>query len=88
MLWVILIGGLIVIWGVAYYKPEWFNTFYETYVKEAWVAAVGIGSGVWEYVKTDTTWQQIIDPKYVPWALVGMAVLGIILRNINVKKAK
>lgn len=88
MLWIILIGGLLVIWGLAYYKPDWFETFYETYVKDAWVALVGVVTGVWGYIQNDPTWQQVIEPKYVPWALVGIAVIGIVLRNINTKKAK
>jgi len=83
MLWIIILGGMAAIWAVAYFKPEWFDRIWESTFKDMWVGFVGIFLAVINYLNVDPTWQQLVPSEYVPWALVGMAVFGIVLSQIN-----
>lgn len=83
MLWFVILGGMAAILGFAWFRPQWFDRFIETYVQNVWVGIVGAALAIVEYMKVDPTWQQLFPPEYVPWFLVGSAVLGILLRQIN-----
>jgi len=83
MLWIILLAGMTAIWAVAYYKPEWFDHVWESTFKDMWIGSIGIVLAAVNYANVDPTWQQLVPTKYVPWALVGMALLGIVLSRIN-----
>lgn len=83
MLWFIILAGMAAILVAAWFKPTLFRNFIETYVKDAWVGFVGIALAMVEYFRVDPTWQQLVPPEYVPWFLVGVAVLSIFIRQIN-----
>lgn len=79
----LILLGMVVILAAAWLKPDWFKNVYETYLKDAWIIAVGFVAEVYQWLQTDPTWQQIVDPKYLPYGIIGMGVLGILLRRIN-----
>lgn len=82
----VILVGMVAILAVAYFKPEWFKNVYETYLKDTWIIVVGFIAEVWTWLSTDPSWQAVLPPKYMPWAIMGMGILGILLRRINTPK--
>lgn len=81
---IILLGGLVVILAVAYFKPDWLKHVWETTLKDLWIVAVGVIMEAHQWLVSNPDWHAVIDPKYMPWALMGMGLLGIILRRMNI----
>ena len=87
MIWVLIIVGLVALLTIAHAKPDWFKNVWETTLAQVWIIASGFLTQFLEYFNADTTWQQLVAPKYVPWAIVGIAVLLIMIRNVNASRS-
>lgn len=80
----LLLGGLALILGVSYFRPDLVKHVWETTLKDIWILVVGILLEVHQWLTTYPEWQGVVDPKWLPWTFMGMGILGILIRRINI----